>query len=548
MPTAVLQPKQWAVDDELVSGVASWLGLGGGRGAAKSFSIDANAVARLTEEPGVVACIIMRTFGQVRKYHIEPMLRAFPELAPYYSATKGKIKLPTGDNTFSELDIGYAENYAAVETFFRSGNYKYIFVDQAEQFTEKELREIKKACRWPGGGAKMLLAFNMGGIGIGFLRKIFRDLEYNERENPADYKFIKVNPWDNCFWVTDALKADGLTVEDYYSWTDKQRMDYAATRGEYTRLLNSEDDAIRARDWFGSWDSLEGAYFSRVLDAAHTVTDANTVGQLIKPWWKRWMSGDWGSGHYTSYYWHTRGTVDPPEALSLLGLKVRRPISVVITYREWLGQGLSEREIGEKLIELSDAQECGKARHSPEHGMPEKIKQFYFSPDAFELSIRRSGQNTIAYELGQVLKAGGLPQPTKANNARVAGWRAMYGLLKNTKDAFDPKRDPFADINTIWLIADNCPELIKALPLLLRDPKKLEDVLKTDTTSIDISQDAGDGCRYGILCREVNDGVTPQEVADAKIIANCPDINSAYIMRGWIAKNRPKKADGIAGW
>ena len=527
MPDIALQPKQYELLDEIESGKASWIGVGGGRGAAKSAGIDRTALALLASQPGIVCAIVMRTAAQVRKYHIEPMLRAFPELSEYYAWQKGKLKIPTGPNVWSELDIGYAENYAAVENFFRSGNYKYIFIDQAEQFTDAELREIKKACRWPGGGAKLVLSFNMGGIGIGFLRKIFHAHEYNERQSADDYVFLKVNPWDNVFWVLDALLADGLSEKDYYSWTDQQRQAYAASRGEYTRGLNAEDEAIRQRDWFGSWESLEGAYFGRVLDPQHNIVDATTVGQLKKPWWPMWISGDWGSSHYGSYYWHTRGIVEPRDAKAYLGLMVDRPISALITYREWIGQDMSEAEVARKLIELSDEQERGLGKYNPLAGMPEHIKAFYFSPDAFELSIRRSGQNTISDEIGKVLRPGGLPYPTKANNARVPGWRAMYGLLKNTKDAYDPKKPEVH--GTLWFIADNCVELIKALPLLMRDPKNLEDVLKTDKNSVDITQDAADGARYGILCREGTDNAEPVESSNARILSGLPDNTSRFV-------------------
>lgn len=551
MPTIGFQPKQWDTLQETKSGQASWIGLGGGRGAAKSAGLDRVALKLMMDEPGVVCALVMRTAAQVRKYHIEPILRTWPELNDYYAIQKGKLKIPVKlpvGYTFSEMDIGYAENYAAVENFFRSGNYKYVLVDQAEQFTESELREMKKACRWPGGGAKMLLSFNMGGIGIGFLRKIFHLKEYNDRENKDNYKFIKINPWDNCFWVMDALRSDGLTEADYYSWTDEQRMQYAAVRGEYTGQLNSEDDAIRARDWYGSWDSLEGAYFSKVFHEKAIATPFQ-IGALIKPWWKRWMSGDWGCGHFTSYYWHARGLVEPAELRDVLGIESKRPLSVVLTYREWLGQDMAEQEVGQTLIGLSDDQERGKMPYSAVLGMPERVKALYFSPDAFELSIRRSGQNAIADEIGKVLQAGGLPYPSKANNARVPGWRAMYGLLFGTKKAFGliPEQDklPPAIANlvgdTIWLISDACPELLKAIPLLMRDKKNAEDVYKADAQQVDIGQDAADGARYGILCREVTDNSVPQEAKNAALLAKCPTPQDKYMYSMMLPKTGPDK-------
>jgi hypothetical protein len=288
----------------------------------------------------------------------------------------------------------------------------------------------------------------------------------------------------------------------------------------------------------------EGAYFGRVwerqLDGRRVpapVISQQQLSQLIKPWWKKWMSGDWGFGHYGGYYWHTRGIIESAEANAVLGIDTNRSISVVATHREWLGTGLSEREVAETLISLSDDGERGKAKYSADHGLPEKVKTLYFSPDAFEASIRRSGQNTIADEMGRVLQTGGLPYPTKANNARVPGWRAMYGLLANTQAAYQGKT-----ADCIWLITDNCYELIRAIPRAAKDPARLEDILKTDKDGVDIEQDALDGCRYGILCREVTDNDVPQEAKNAAVLAKCPTVNDKYLYSMMLPKTGKSKS------
>jgi hypothetical protein len=298
----------------------------------------------------------------------------------------------------------------------------------------------------------------------------------------------------------------------------------------------------------------DGAYFSKIWDRVVRQGEFGPIKEpyagiseqqytaVVKPWWKLWMSGDWGWGHHTAYYWHCRGVIEPQDAAGL-GLRLRAPISAVITYREFIGQGLAERDIADTLIQMSTEQERGLARYSAMTGAPEKIKVFYFSPDAFELSIRRSGQNTIADEIGKALRVGGLPYPAKANNARISGARAMYGLLTSTKAAFEGLPS-----DGLWLITDRCPELLRSIPRAQKDPKNLEDILKTDKAEDDVAMDSIEAARYGILCREVSDRPEPQEAKDAEVIAKCPDINSAYLMRGWLQQNRAKKPDGIAGW
>ena len=312
----------------------------------------------------------------------------------------------------------------------------------------------------------------------------------------------------------------------------------------FPATLRAEMEELRERDPDGCaniYDGQprqmgEGAYFGRVWNAEQDVITQQQLSQLLKPWWKRWMSGDWGFGHYTSYYWHTRGTIQPEEAKAILGLELAAPISLVCTYREWMGTEMSEREVAETLIALSDDQERGLARYNTAFGLPERVRALYFSPDAFEASIKRSGQNTIAYELGQVLRKGGLPEPTKANNARVPGWRAMYGLLANTQAAHQQR-----PAESLWLITDNCYELIRAIPRARKDPAKLEDILKTDKDAVDISQDALDGCRYGILCREVSDRAEPQEAKNAAVLAKCPTPNDKYLYSMMLPKTGQQK-------
>lgn len=500
MPELALQPKQHQLLDLIENDPATWIGAGGGRGSAKSSGLDRIALALLASEPGIVGCIVMRTSEQVRKYHIDPMLKTFPELKPYYHGTFKKFRLPAGEGLqTSDLDIGYAENYDAVESFFRSANYKFIFVDQAEQFIERELREIKKACRWPKGKASMVLAFNMGGAGIQTLRKWFHTREYNEREEPENYAFIKFNPWDNVEWVRNALAEDGLTEVDYYSWTDEHRQEYAAARGDYTKQLNQDDDPIRNRDWLGSWESLEGAYFGRVFDLQKTrITDAQAKS-LWKPWGKKWLSGDWGKAHYCSHHWHFRVLASPKEVKEILGWDVKRPINIVVTYREKIVNEKTSTEVGLELVENTPADER------------ETIKGYWLSPDAFG---ERDSKHTIAMKIGAELRKFGMPYPIPADNDRKGGWGLMAEMLRETKEQASGEQD-----KDVWLISSECPQLLNALPLLMRDPKDLDDVLKTDKGEAKIEQDVADDVRYGLKSM-LSPGEKPKEVQRQEAIAH----------------------------
>src|SRR6202000_43527 len=459
----------------------------------------------MREEPCVI-CIVMRNYDQVRKYHIEPMKRTWPELEKYFITSIAKLKIPVYGG-FSEIDFSYAENLVDVERRFRSANYKYILVDQAEQFIEAELREIKQANRFAGaaqGVCKTLLAFNMGGAGIQTLRKWFHTKEYNALERPEDFEFVHVFPWDNVEWVRAALAEDGYTAKDYYSWSDKERMLYAEVRGDYTKNLNSQDEALRQRDWFGSWESLEGAYFGRVWDLAAVQRTPDEIARVLKPWSNRWMGQDWGKGHFNVTYWAGRHVLSPSEILDIFGWVVTKPVGVVCFYREMVVSELGSSEVAKAIGEKTPADE---RKH---------IKRCSLSPDAFG---EWDSENTIAIKQGIELKGYGMPIPEEADTDRIGGAGLMYNLLLETKRI---KAGTWQG-GDILLISSECPELIQAFPAVMRDPKNIDDILKTDKGQARIEQDAIEAARYALKSMLAPNQKVPVAVQAQEIRASTDD-------------------------
>src|SRR5207248_11019280 len=133
--------------------------------------------------------------------------------------------------------------------------------------------------------------------------------------------------------------------------------------------------------------------------------------------------------------------------------------SRVVTYREFVQNGLSPRMLAQAIVER-----CGR----------ENIREVVLSPEAF---AHRTAEASIAEQLGDVLIANGLPRPTPADDDRVGGWQWMYQLLEN--DA--------------WMITDNCAKLIDCLPQLVRDDRRIEDIRKVD------GDDPADAARYGLV-------------------------------------------------
>lgn len=500
-----LQPKQGDLEDLIKYHHASVIGEGGGRGAAKSFGADSVALINMIERPGLVACIVMRNYDQVRKYHVEPMLRAWPVLEKHFRKTESKLKLPVGDK-FSELDFSYAESLEDVKRRFRSGNYDLIIVDQAEQFTWEELSEMGLAARSKVGKAKLVLLFNMGGIGIQDLRNRFGPVKkFNENEDPNEYVFLHVFPQDNVEWSRSELEADGLTEDDYYSWTDAERFTYFTTRSAYGKKLNALDDATRARDLLGSWESLEGAYFGRVFDYKATMVPAEVAEGLIRPWDSRWLSTDWGKTHYCSTHWHGKTLCSPSEVKRLLGWDVTRPLNIVSTYRRMIVNEQTSTQVGKALVDKTPIRER------------EQLQRYFFSPEQFG---ERDSENTVPIMIGREFSPFNMPIPEVADNSRVPGWQLMYTLLNNTRIWATPPDKRTVEMeaeagDTVWVISTECPELLDALPLAMRNVKDLDDIIKTDKGQADMKMDVLDDNRYGLQSM-LGSGYKPEKVKHAE--------------------------------
>jgi len=191
----------------------------------------------------------------------------------------------------------------------------------------------------------------------------------------------------------------------------------------------------------------------------------------------------------------------------------------VVTYREYVTHRTPPRDLAREIIARSlhsragvegrgfipaehDVREAPSALpEAPFHSSPrerttpeparEKIDAIYLSPDAFAC---RTDEASIAEQMGDVFAAAGLPRPIPADDDRVGGWMLMYQLLDGDERGPQvPGKGSLGD--QVWRITDNCIELIRTLPNLVRDSARVEDVEKMD------GDDPADAARYGLKSR-----------------------------------------------
>jgi phage terminase large subunit len=239
----------------------------------------------------------------------------------------------------------------------------------------------------------------------------------------------------------------------------------------------------------GDWEVFAGQYFDR-FDLGRNTARAEAIEW--QPWWPRWISIDWGFEHPAAAYWHAQAPASSSTAAAAKDANTcasgdagAHPKSCVVTYREYVAHRASPRGLAREIIARSMASSeragtegfaSGAASPQPLTDLREKIGAIYLSPDAF---ARRTDDAFIAEQMGDVFAAAGFPRPTPADDDRIGGWMLMYQM----PDAGE------------WLLTDNCVELIRTLPTLVRDSVRIEDVEKMD------GDDAADAARYGLISR-----------------------------------------------
>ncbi len=246
--------------------------------------------------------------------------------------------------------------------------------------------------------------------------------------------------WAKAYWYDRDFPEELKPIEKQFAFVPALATDNPHLSKNYWLQLRTLPIEMQKIYVEGNANIFAGQYFD-VFGLEH-IKPPQEFG--LKPWSTRWIGVDWGFKHPASAHWFAQPNSD-----------------LVVTYREEVKAGLTPTELATRICDLSEG---------------EDIAEVYLSPDAFR---NTTGQDTIAEQMNKVFKARGLPMPAEAEDERPSGWAMMYDYLRAKK----------------WLIGNNCPQLIKTLPMLTRDEKKVEDCVKFD------GDDAADSARYGLRSR-----------------------------------------------
>ena len=212
---------------------------GGARGGGKSWAVRTKAVLLALKYPGIKIMIVRKTYPELRANHIGPMRVTLGDAAVYKETTK-EFLFPNS----STILFRHCQTPADLDKY-QGTEVDVLFIDEATQFTEEQFLRFRACVRGVNAFPKRVyLTCNPGGVGHGFIKRLFVDRVYREGENGDDYAFIRSLVTDN----TALLRSDP----------------------EYVSQLQALPPKLRAAWLDGDWNIFEGQFFEEFRnDPAH---------------------------------------------------------------------------------------------------------------------------------------------------------------------------------------------------------------------------------------------------------------------------------------
>ena len=222
---------------------------GGARGGGKSWALRRKLVGLCLVYPGIHCLLIRRSYPELRSNHLFPFLREYGALVDWQEGAK---RLCFANR--STIDMGYcADDGDALR--YQGQEYDVIAIDEATQLTEFRFSIFKACLRGTGDfPRRMYLTCNPGGVGHGWVKRLFIDRDYRVGERAEDYTFIPAFVYDNRI----LLEKDP----------------------EYLRTLESLPERLRDAWLYGRWDVFDGQFFPEFDPDLHVIGDGEIPSPL----------------------------------------------------------------------------------------------------------------------------------------------------------------------------------------------------------------------------------------------------------------------------
>lgn len=225
---------------------------------------------RRLQYPNSHGAIFRCTYAELEGNHIRPLFEDYPVLKQFWHEQKKLLTFPNG----STLQFSHCANESDVD-LYQGREFHDLAIDEAGQWTEPMFRRLLASNRSSKEGIKprAILTGNPGGIGHAWLKRLFVERRFSERERPEDYGFIRAFIHDN-----KALMANDP---------------------EYIKRLEGEPNEALRKAWLlGDWDLMAGQYFGEIRREVHFIRPFD-----IPAHWGRFGSYDFGYNHPAAFGW-----------------------------------------------------------------------------------------------------------------------------------------------------------------------------------------------------------------------------------------------------
>lgn len=259
------------------SSTKRYIAYGGARGGGKSWAARTKALllAMDSDKQGIQILFLRRTLKELRENHLYPMQKM---LNPLISLGVVQYKDQTKEFIFpggSRIVFGYCEAERDVLQY-QGQAYDVIFIEEATQFTELQFTTLTESNRSSGMMAiqfspRMYFTCNPGGVGHTWVKRLFIDRDYRNKEKAENYEFIQSLVYDN----------DYLMINN----------------PEYVENLENLPEQRRKAMLYGDWDAFEGQYFDEFRRDIHIIDPF-----VIPEHWRRYVTLDYGLDMLAAYW------------------------------------------------------------------------------------------------------------------------------------------------------------------------------------------------------------------------------------------------------
>jgi hypothetical protein len=256
--------------------------LGGAAGPGKTYALIMDhllACSRFSAQDGpqVHTLLLRRTYPKLSSTVITRFREKIPkELYSSFNEQKGVVTWPNGSTTqFGSMQYEH-------DVWGWQGQWYKIGYDELTEFTFSQWNNISAWNRCPvSRHATKDGATNPIGIGARWVEDLFvkkrpcteMDTKQKGLYKPEDYGYFPATYQDNPIYANDPT---------------------------YVANLDAYQDAVSRALKFGIW-GVAGGYFEGAWDEAVNVYPVESVE--IKPWWRKWLGGDWGFEHNSAIHW-----------------------------------------------------------------------------------------------------------------------------------------------------------------------------------------------------------------------------------------------------